>query len=143
MSTVGFVSGIAVASVDRTTLLMSGLILVFVEAFSMAVGSFLSDESVRQVRLHGRATAGPSVLGGAVMFLSYLCTGLIVLAPYWFLDNGGSLQLSVAISLVALFLLGAWSARTAGLSPVRRGIRMTVVGGAAIALGILVGRITS
>jgi len=143
VSTVGFVSGVATSAVDRPTLLLSGVILVSVEAFSMAVGSFLSDESVRQVRLHGRATAGPSLVGGLVMFLSYIVTGFFVLAPYWLLPNGGALAWSVGVSLVALFLLGVFAARIAGMAPLRRGIRMSVIGGAAIVLGILVGNFMS
>ncbi len=138
VSTVGFLSGLAIASVERSTLLLSGVVLIFVEAFSMGVGSYLSDESVRQVRLHGRARGSTSLVGGFVMFISYLVTGFVVLAPYAIWSTPAALPQSIAISLTALFLLGVFSARASGLPVLRRGARMMLVGGGAIALGILV-----
>lgn len=143
VSTVGFISGIAAASVSRSTLLLSGLVLITVEAFSMAVGSFLSDESVQQDRLHGRAFAGPSIAGGFVMFLSYMFAGLFVLLPYWILPGGISVVWSVLLSLVALFSLGAFAAKLTGMRPLWRGIRMALIGGVAILLGIIVARTLS
>ena len=40
-STVGLLSGIAIAGAGRETILMTGIVLIFVEAFSMAIGDFL------------------------------------------------------------------------------------------------------
>lgn len=140
VSTVGFVSGIAVASVERTTIILSGLILVCVEAFSMGVGSTLSEESVQEARVRRSVRWGPSLMGGLVMFISYILAGAFVLAPYWFHDVARALSESVAISLGLLFLLGAISARLTGLPVLSRAIRMMVVGGFAILLGIFVGQ---
>ncbi len=142
MSTVGFVSGVAVSPIGRTTLLASGVILVFVEAFSMAVGSFLSDESVQQVRFRGHAKAGASLFGAIVMFLSYLLMGLLVMLPYWLLPQS-ALAYSIGFSLAALFALGAIAGRLAGLPALPRGIRMMLIGGIAIALGVAVGRLVT
>jgi VIT1/CCC1 family predicted Fe2+/Mn2+ transporter len=138
VSTVGFISGIAVAAVERSTLLMAGLVLIFVEAFSMGVGIYLADESVQQMRFHGHATGGRSLVGGFVMFFSYLVSGLLVLVPYAAWKTADALPQSVAISLAMLFLLGAFSARLAGLPILRRGLRMMLIGGLAICLGALV-----
>ncbi len=140
VSTVGFVSGIAVASVERSTIILSGLILVCVEAFSMGVGSVLSEESVREARVRRSVRWGPALAGGFVMFISYILAGAFVLAPYWFHGVGRALSESVAISLALLFLLGASSARLTGLPVMSRAIRMMVVGGLAILLGIFVGQ---
>ena len=40
VSTVGLLSGVAVANVDQATIFLTGMVLIFVEAFSMGVGSF-------------------------------------------------------------------------------------------------------
>jgi len=140
VSTVGFVSGIAAASVERKTLLLSGVVLVFVEAFSMGVGSALSEESVQEARTRRSARWGASVAGGLVMFISYLLTGALVLLPYVVGDVSRALPQSIAVSLVLLFMLGVISARVSRLPVLRRAIRMMVVGGTAIVLGIVVGR---
>lgn len=49
VSTLGAVSGIAVGSGDRYVVILSGLVLVAVEAVSMAAGSFLSSKSAAEV----------------------------------------------------------------------------------------------
>jgi VIT1/CCC1 family predicted Fe2+/Mn2+ transporter len=138
VSTVGFVSGIASASVERSTLLLAGSVLIFVEAFSMGVGAFLSEESTLEARYRRGIRPLKSMLDGAVMFVSYLAAGFLVLSPYALGPSDGSVLRSVALSLALLFLLGVLSARVARLPVIVRGFRMMVVGGLAIALGILV-----
>lgn len=140
VSTLGFVSGIATAGVQSPTLLLAGTVLIFVEAFSMAAGSFLSDESVRELRRRGNVSIIPSAVGGVVMFLAYLAAGALVLAPYAIAYPSRALPWSVGLSLGALFMLGIFSAREARVSLLNRGIRMVVIGGMAIALGIFVAR---
>lgn len=49
VSTLGVVIGVAAGSGDRLVVLLSGLVLVVVEALSMAAGSFLSSKSHRQL----------------------------------------------------------------------------------------------
>ena len=47
VSTVGLLSGIAATgSVSKSFILLTGIVYISVEAFSMAVGSFLSEEFV-------------------------------------------------------------------------------------------------
>lgn len=49
VSTVGTVTGVAVGSGDRFVVILSGLVLVVVEAISMAAGSYLSSKSAHEV----------------------------------------------------------------------------------------------
>ncbi len=140
VSTVGLVSGIAVAGVAPKELLLTGTILIFVEAFSMGVGSLLSDNSADEYQARKELPLTKSLSGSVVMFLSYLAAGFIVLAPYVLLPSGQSFWVSIAVSLVALFVLGAVSARLSGISLLKKGITMLLVGGAAIGLGVLVGQ---
>lgn len=49
VSTVGTVTGVAVGSGDRFVVILSGLVLVVVEAISMAAGSYLSSKSAKEV----------------------------------------------------------------------------------------------
>lgn len=140
VSTVGFVSGIAISDVAHVTLLLSALVLIFVEAFSMAVGSFLSETSVQEYRSRSRVSSVPSVIGGFVMFLAYLAAGALVISPYFVFSAHQAFKWSIGISLVALFVLGIFSARVSHVRPLKRGIRMAVIGGGAIALGVFVAK---
>jgi predicted membrane protein (TIGR00267 family) len=49
VSTLGTVSGVAVGSGEPYIVVLSGVVLVFVEAVSMAAGSYLSSKSTRQL----------------------------------------------------------------------------------------------
>ncbi len=49
VSTLGAVAGVAVGSGDRYVIVLSGLVLVAVEAISMSAGSFLSTQSAEQI----------------------------------------------------------------------------------------------
>jgi VIT1/CCC1 family predicted Fe2+/Mn2+ transporter len=140
VSTAGLVSGIAVAGVGTREVILSGIVLIFVEAFSMGVGALLSDNSADEYRARRELPLSRSLAGSAVMFLSYFLAGSVVLLPYLLLDRETAFWSSIAISLGALFVLGAISARLSGTSLGKKGATMLLVGGAAIALGIVVGQ---
>ena len=139
VSTVGLLSGIASAGIDRRTILITGVILLFVEALSMAGGSFLSEHSAQEYMARD-LPAKTSFMAGSIMFLSYFFAGFIPLGPYLFLRVELSLVVSVLMSLAALFVLGIISARLLSLKVRDAAVRMFLVGGAATVLGVLVGQ---
>lgn len=143
VSTVGLLSGIAIAAVPRETILLTGIVLVFVEAFSMAAGSFLSEYSAEEYMNSGDARPRQPLWSGLIMFFSYFLSGFVPLFPYMLMETAKAFKLSVGLSLVALFILGVVGAKLSNRSLVKRGIRMLLVGGIAIGVGILAANITS
>lgn len=143
VSTVGLLSGIAIAGMVSREIVMTGAILIFVEAFSMAVGSFLSEYSAEEYLYQDGASSRRSLADGAIMFFSYLIAGVVPLFPYILWNPESAVFISVFVSLLALFALGAVSARISGVGLWKIGLRMLVIGGIAIAVGVLVGKITS
>ena len=139
VSTVGLVSGVAVAGVDRSTVMLTGLVLIVVEALSMGVGSLLAESSTQEFVFRKGKSLKLPIFGGLVMFVSYFVAGFIPLAPYAFLAVDQAFPLSIAVSLVALFLLGYVSARVFGGRSVRSALRMFLLGGLAIGAGALIG----
>lgn len=142
VSTVGLVSGIALAGSASGQILMTGIVLVFVEAFSMAAGAFLSERSSEEYLQQSSVSPYRSIVAAAIMFFSYLVSGIIPIAPYLYFDPPVAFTLSVTGSLIALFVLGAVGARVSGTRTWSRAIQMSVVGGIAILLGIAVGQLT-
>lgn len=143
VSTVGLLSGVALASVPRETILLTGVVLIFVEAFSMAAGIFLTESSVEDYMRQRDVTSKMPFNVGVVMFLSYFISGFIPLGPYVFLPVATAFPLSVALSILALFVLGAWGAGMSKISVMKNAFRMAVIGGAAIVVGILAGRLVA
>lgn len=139
VSTVGLVSGIAVAGVERHTILLTGIILVVVEALSMSVGGLLSENSAKEFEERRSLPLRRSVFSALVMFVSYFLSGLVVLAPYALFESSTALPISVSLSLVSLFSLGAINARLSSTSLVKKGATMALVGGMAILAGMALG----
>lgn len=143
VSTVGLLSGVAVAGMSRENIFMAGSVLISVEAFSMAVGSYLSEHSVEEY-MNGESTkARRPLFAGVIMFFSYFLAGLLPLAPYAGLAADQALRLSIGISLISLFVLGAISAKVFKINILRHGLEMLIIGGVAIAVGIFVGNLAS
>ncbi len=135
VSTVGLLSGVAIAGVPRPTLILTGIVLIFVEAFSMGMGSFLSEAITRDENSGQRRI---SIDAALIMLGSYIVAGLIPLLPYFFLSGKSGVVLSISCSLVALAILGVISSRLSRTNIRRNTIRMVLLGGSAIAVGIIV-----
>ena len=139
VSTVGLLSGIAIAEVPRKTIFLTGIVLIFVEAFSMAVGSFLSESSAEEYEAQSETPQRLPFIGGIIMFFSYFISGFIPLFPYIILAAKPAFWVSIALSLASLFVLGVLSARFARINIFKAGLRMLLIGGVAIAVGIAIG----
>lgn len=140
VSTVGLLSGIAVAGTSRDTIFLAGVVLIFVEAFSMGVGSFISEHAVESYSSKENADHSHTTLGGVVMFVSYFVAGFIPLFPYMVADVSTAFTLSILASLIALFGLGVLTGKLFRLNIWSRGLQMFVLGGVAILLGVAVGK---
>lgn len=141
VSTVGLLSGIAAANVPSHTIFLTGVVLIFVEAFSMGVGSYLSERSEGEYLMFHKLqkkshSATPASI---VMFIGYFLAGVIPLVPYLFLPVLYALPVSVCCSLASLFLLGIWTGSVTHVRPIRTAIRMFLFGGSAIFIGLIVG----
>lgn len=140
VSTVGLVSGVAIGGLSKSTILLTGIVLIFVEAFSMGVGSFLSEHSTEQVARQSEKPLEHSIVGGVIMFVSYFVAGIIPLAPYLLTDPNVALPISIVLSLIALAGLGIAAARLTGAKVSSEVLKMVIIGGIAIALGVGIGQ---
>jgi len=143
VSTVGLLSGVAITGMAREDIFVTGLILIFVEAISMSAGSFLSESSAEEYETRRAAPTARSYFSSGIMFVSYFISGFIPLAPYLFLEGAAAFFLSIGVSLAALVILGALSARFSRVRAIPSIVRMTLIGGLAIGAGLLVGGIAS
>ena len=141
VSTVGLLSGIVIGGVDRKTAILTGIVLIFVEAISMAAGSFLSEASAEEIKNRGEkeGIVSHSLQHGVLMFVSYFAAGFIPLLPYIIPSVSNPFAVSIIVSLAAMFILGTVAGKTANISAWKIGARMFVVGGLAIIIGVLAG----
>ena len=145
VSTLGLLSGIASQGVSKSAIILTGTILIFVEAFSMAVGSYLSEESVGEYISKYEIIRDKnfnSLWGAIVMLFSYLLAGSLILWPYIFIyENYYALIFSIISALIALIILGLVSAYKFNLKIMPQVIKMFVLGGSAVIIGVLAGKL--
>lgn len=141
VSTVGLLAGVVSAGMAQKEIIISGIVLICVEAFSMSVGSFLSERTTEESLSDFKPQESNSLLAAVIMFVSYLVCGMIPLFPYFIMTVDQAFWWSIAASLLALFILGFVSAKILKTRVFKNGLRMLIVGGLAIGLGVIVGMI--
>lgn len=78
----------------------------------------------------------------ATIAISYILGGLVPLAPYMLIKQlYTALSVSVAVTLVALFVFGFVKGRMTGISPWRGGLQTVVIGGLASAAAFGIARL--
>src|SRR5271168_1811312 len=102
VSTVGLLSGIDISGATTRTIVLTGIIYAFVEAFSMAVGSFLSEETSEEFESKSEEVGGKALSAGVVMFCSFVLASFIPIFPYLFFSTVYALILSIVLSLLVL-----------------------------------------
>lgn len=141
VSTVGLLAGVAAADISSRAILTTGLVLIVVEGFSMGIGSFLTEETTEEMAGKSPETWA-AVKGSLTMLTSYCLAGLIPLAPYVFLRGNTAVSLSVLLSLLGLLGLGfGTSLYYHRPHPYRRAIKMLLLGGSAVLVGMFIGKL--
>jgi VIT1/CCC1 family predicted Fe2+/Mn2+ transporter len=138
VSTVGLLSGIALDATPRSIVLLTGFVYIFVEGFSMAIGSFLSEESTQDYLARKRQGPAGSILGAVAMLVSFIIAGFIPLIPYLVFGEARAILISVVVSILVLFGLGVVSGKVSKTGLWSRGLRMAILGGLAIIIGVVV-----
>jgi VIT1/CCC1 family predicted Fe2+/Mn2+ transporter len=151
VSTLGAVTGIAAGTQNAYIVILSGLVLISVEAVSMAAGSYLSTKSAAGVeatlatkRSHrgGHLPTLP-LRAAVVMGISYAFGGLFPIAPYFFVPVASAFVPSLLLTAAALFGTGYWTAHLTHRNPVQSGVEMVGVSLLAAGIGYAIGRLVS
>ena len=108
---------------------------------SLAVGSFLTEQSVEEYEHHRDLPAARSLPGSFMMFFSYLGAGLIPIIPYVSFAMPISLFLSISAAIVSLVLLGAINAVVSHTPYSKQMLRMGILGGSVTIAGVIIGSI--
>jgi len=143
VSTVGLLSGIAITNMSGSKIITTGIILIFVEAFSMSIGSLLSEHSVEEYENHKNVSFWNAALGALTMFFAYFIFGFAPLLPYVFAPLNYAFWISIIFSLIVLFLVGSLSSKFLGARALRNGFEMLGLGGVAIVVGVIIGRLAN
>ncbi len=135
VSTLGVLFGVASANVEKQTIILTGLIVIAVEALSMGAGSFLSETSANEYDESSTDNSNP-VTDGVLMFISYFVSGFIPLFPYVVFEVHVAMVVSIMSSLATLFILGFIPKKS-----LTGGFRMATIAGIAILIGFVIAKV--
>lgn len=133
VSTTGVVVGISLSGLQRQEILITGFILVLVEALSMSFGAFVSEDAYMKTADMPRTVKEVSTYA-TVMFVSYVLAGLLPLLPF-LADVQDAWKYSVGLALAALFVLVYGVQKNT-----RKATVLTGIGGTILAASIVAGK---
>lgn len=140
VSTVGLLSGVSFAGLASNQIIMSGIILILVEAISMGAGVFISEDSGNELKTSDRPDN--KLMDATIMLFSYLLVGVIPLLPYIYSQSTTTaFYYSISFSLVSLFSVGVFKGVVVGKNPIWSGLKITLIGAVVIAIAVAVGRL--
>lgn len=140
VSTTGAIAGVAAGTSNKSLVMLTGIVVITVEALSMGVGQYLSEKSVHELDKSGKHTDN-LVFGGFLMTASYFAGGLVPLVPILVWDLPFSAILSIVAALTGLFILGFVKAKIVKVNPWRSAFEVLLLGGVTTGIGLIVGNI--
>lgn len=139
VSTTGVIVGVSAGTGDKHLIILAGVVTILVEALSMGSGQYLSSKSAHQYNHDHHIKT--SLISGVVMFFSYILGGLVPLLLILASPVEHSIIAATVGALVGLFILGYAKGRLVKTNPWRSALEIVIIGGAAAAIGVLVGTI--
>ncbi len=80
-----------------------------------------------------------SIKGGLYMFGAYVIGGIIPLFSYFVLPIKTAVPISIGLTLIGLFVLGATTTKFTKQPFLKSGLRMLIIGGIALGVGLIAG----
>jgi VIT1/CCC1 family predicted Fe2+/Mn2+ transporter len=139
VSTTGVIMGISAGVNNKDFIILSALVTVSVEAMSMAAGQYLSEKSVHELPQNHHHDS--LIIGGLLMFFSYIIGGLIPIIPILFVPFQYFPVVSTVFAFIGLFALGFLKAKFFTGKVWRSAIESLVIGGLATLIGLFIGSI--
>jgi predicted membrane protein (TIGR00267 family) len=144
------VVGVASATSNPSLVVIAGLVGGMGDAFSNAIGFYISQSVERGVQLHASREHGVSMrvhsrrevfMSGLLSFTSTIAMALMLLTPFLFLQFPSALLASLSLAAALLFALGFYTGKLSGENAVRTALSYVALGIVGAALCFLIGAV--
>lgn len=138
---VGIVAGLYFQNISHDLLIVTGLISLIVNAFNSSAVRYASEHYTdeldgREKRNKFHAYFVPAL----VEFLTYVLVSIVAVIPLLLIrDSFTAITLTIAITVVILFLAGAYRGKLLGRHSLRDGVELAGLGTAIILVGTISG----
>jgi vacuolar iron transporter family protein len=137
VNVLGIVLGLSAAATSEHTIIIAGLAAAFSEATSMAAVAYTSAEADK-MRIE---TEGEKMFFGdaVIVGLSAVVGSIIPLISFFFLPTTSAVIVSILLSAIALFVLGASAGKNLRRSKAKSGGEILFIGFLAAFAGFIIG----
>ncbi len=149
LTNIGLVTGFVTALQTGRLIIVAAVVDVFISAFAMAIGTYLSRTSesdyLKQQLDSGTHQEVTDVLANpisaaVVMWVSYVVSGFIPLIPFFFgLSPIVAVQYGVGLALIIFFIVGALKGLITATNPWKSGFQFILFGAVAALIGYGIG----
>jgi vacuolar iron transporter family protein len=142
ITTFAVVSGVVGADLSRTIIIILGFANLFADGISMGASNYLARRSTAE--LEARASREDAFRHAAATIAAFIAAGLVPLVAYLLpLPPDSRFVAAVLLTAVTLFSVGAARSFVTGLSPLRSGLEMLLIGALAAVAAYLIGAFAS
>ncbi len=137
VNVLGIILGLSVAATSEHTIIIAGLAAAFSEATSMGAVAYTAARADK-VRIE---TEGEKMFFGdaVIVGVAALIGAIIPIAPFFFVTGITAVTISLVLSAVALFILGAKAGQSTGRSKTKSGFQILFIGFLAALAGFIIG----
>ena len=127
------------SSINKKTLLILAITGILVDAYSMGISRYLSEKTDESDK-----TGKTAFMSGLTVAISFVIFGAVPIIPLIVSQKNNSMKiLSIFLSLLGFYFIGAYKGSYDGLSPIKNGLETLFMGLTAAFLSYFVSSITS
>ncbi|MBI4144240.1 VIT1/CCC1 transporter family protein [Candidatus Woesearchaeota archaeon] len=151
VNVLGLVLGVAAATMDTRTIIISGLAGTFAESISMAAVTYTGFKAARDVgkrkyknhhaKKYLMTEYGKPFTSAIVVGISSLLGSILPIISFFALPVEQAMYSSVIIAIIVLFIIGSTKGILARQEWYKTGIEMAIIGTIAALAGFIVGEI--
>jgi VIT1/CCC1 family predicted Fe2+/Mn2+ transporter len=140
ITTFAVVSGVVGADLSRTIILILGFANLFADGISMGASNYLA----RRSTVEAQSSREDAFRHAAATIAAFMAAGLVPLVAYLLpLPPDSRFVAAVLLTAATLFSVGAARSFVTGLSPLRSGLEMLLIGALAAVAAYLIGAFAS
>jgi VIT1/CCC1 family predicted Fe2+/Mn2+ transporter len=148
VTTFAIVAGVMGASLSSAIILILGFANLFADGFSMATSDYLATKARNDLRKRIKFPRTNPIKSAFMTFFAFILVGLIPLLSFLAAAAtknshivGNQFAYSIALTFIALGIIGWWKGKVSGKSEARSMLQTILVGGVAAAIAFFVGYI--
>jgi VIT1/CCC1 family predicted Fe2+/Mn2+ transporter len=142
ITTFAVVSGVVGADLSRTIIIILGFANLFADGISMGASNYLARRSTAELEV--RASREDAFRHASATIVAFVLAGLVPLVAYLLpLPSDSRFIAAVILTAATLFSVGAARSFVTGLSPLRSGLEMLLIGALAAVAAYLIGAFAS